>query len=155
MEDNASNALVMAGGVLLAIMILSLIVFTFKTSADFAKSYEENVEKLNLQAFNNQFEIYNREDITIQDMITVANLAKDINIKNGLEDDSKSPYYVQVLLYNGSKSLEKMSNSELIKFMEDNTFKDSTVETQKYKCKGIEYNPDTNKVSKIIFEKVD
>ena len=155
MEDNASNALVMAGGVLIAVMILSLIVFTFKTSADFAKSYDDNVAQLNLQAFNNKFEIYNRDDITIQDMITVANMAKDINIKNGLEKDTKSPYYIQVLLYNGSKSLEKMPNSELIEFMENNTFKDSTVDAQKYRCRGIEYNPDTSKVSKIIFEKVE
>ena len=57
MEENASNALVMAGGILIAIMIVSLGVITFQTAAKFAKDYENNVVSTTLQAFNTKFEI--------------------------------------------------------------------------------------------------
>lgn len=170
MEENASNALVMAGGVLLAIMILSLIVVSFKSSADFAKDYEENIEQLNLQAFNNQFEIYNnRSDLTIRDIVTVANLARDMNKKNGVENDEKSPYYIKVRIYGETKKLEKSSKEDLVAYMESHTFKEfnkdnAQADLQKYKCvgisdngmkEGIGYSDITKKVNAIIFKKIE
>lgn len=78
--ENASKALIMAGGVLIGVLILSLAVYLF---ADFgstsAQINEQNAEK-QLTQFNSQFTSYEgKEGLTIYDVITVASLAKENN----------------------------------------------------------------------------
>lgn len=155
MEENSTNALLIAAGVLIGVMIISLAVFLFKSSADFAESYYAGINSKTTQAFNNEFEIYNRDEVTIQDIISLANLARDTNIKNGVENDKNSSIYIQVIIYNGSKHLETMDREEIYQFMEENTFidNDPSKGEQKYRCKGIEYDQNTQRVNKITFEK--
>lgn len=154
MEENSTNALMIAAGVLISVMIISLAVYLFKSSADFAESYYADINSKATQAFNNKFEIYNTDEVTIQDMVSIANFARDTNIKNGVENDKNSSIYIQVILYNGSKHLETLDREDLYKFMEENTFVDNDPSKgeQMYKCKGIEYDENTQRVNKITFE---
>lgn len=84
--ENASKALVMAGGVLIGILILSLAVYLF---ADFgttvAEINEQNVQQQIVQ-FNSRFTSYEglKDDagnwkITIYDIISLASYAKEYN----------------------------------------------------------------------------
>ena len=154
MEENSANALIMAGGVLIAIMLISLAVYVFNASSNFAKTYYSEIDAKTIQAFNNKFEIYTRGDVTAQDIVSVANLARDTNITNEVENDKKDPVYIQVVLYNGSIHLEDMTREELYQFMEENSFidNDATKGQKKYKCKDIQYNENTQRVNKIVFE---
>ena len=52
--ENASNALMMAGGVLIGILLLSVLVVAFNGAADLAKSYDDSVSTTSLQAFKNK-----------------------------------------------------------------------------------------------------
>ena len=75
--ENASKALIMAGGVLIGILIISLAVYLF---ADFgttsAEINKENAER-QLEQFNTQFSTYlNRTNITGYELVSVVNLAK-------------------------------------------------------------------------------
>lgn len=79
--ENASKALLMAAGVLIGILILSLAVYLFvsfgATSAEVHKQNEQN----QIGQFNAQFTQYiGKDDITIYDVVTVANLATESNI---------------------------------------------------------------------------
>ena len=154
MEENAANALMIAAGVLISVLIISLAVFLFNSSSEFAESYYAEIDSKTTQAFNNEFEIYNRDDVTIQDIVSLANFARDTNIKNGVENDKNNSIYIQVILYNGSKHLETLDREEMYQFMEENTFIDNDPSNgeQKYKCKGIEYDENTQRVNKITFE---
>lgn len=154
MEENSANALIIAAGVLIGIMIISLAVFLFKSSSDFAESYYDDINSKTIQAFNNQFEIYNTDEVTIQDIVSLANLARDTNIKNGVENDKNNSIYIQVILYNGSMHLETLDREEIYQFMEENTFVDNdpTKGEKVYRCKSIEYEENTHRVNKIVFE---
>ena len=154
MEENAANALMIAAGVLISVLIISLAVFLFNSSSEFAESYYAEIDSKTTQALNNEFEIYNRDDVTIQDIVSLANFARDTNIKNGVENDKNNSIYIQVILYNGSKHLETLDREEMYQFMEENTFidNDPSKGEQKYKCKGIEYDENTQRVNKITFE---
>lgn len=155
MQENMSNALIMAGGVLLGILLVTLVVFTFMGSADFARNYEEKMEGINLEAFNRQFEIYQvkERDITIQDIISVGNLAKDINEKNGITDQ-RSEYYIKVTLQGTTVSnpaIESNTQEQRIELIKDYSLKaDRSV--QKFTCKDIKYSENTGRVNEIIFE---
>lgn len=77
--ENASKALIMAAGVLIGILIISLAVYLFvsfgSTSAEIHKQNDEQ----QIEQFNSQFTSYEGKKCTIYDVVTVANLATENN----------------------------------------------------------------------------
>lgn len=77
--ENASKALLMAAGVLIGILIISLAVYLFvsfgSTSAEIHKQNDEQ----QIEQFNSQFTSYEGKKCTIYDVVTVANLATENN----------------------------------------------------------------------------
>lgn len=77
--ENASKALVMAAGVLIGVLIISLGVYLF---VDFGSTSAEinaqNAEK-QITQFNSKFTSYADKELTIYDVITVVNYAKENN----------------------------------------------------------------------------
>lgn len=91
--ENASNALIIAGGILIGLLIISLAVYIFidfgSTSAKINKQNEEQ----QLIQFNSKFTVYEgKKDLTIHDIVTVAGYAKENNKYYG--DDDNDTYYV-------------------------------------------------------------
>lgn len=78
--ENASKALLMAAGVLIGMLVISLAVYLFisfgSTSAEIHKQNEEQ----QIAQFNSQFVSYEEKSCTIYDVVTVANLATENNI---------------------------------------------------------------------------
>ncbi len=79
--ENASKALVMAAGVLIGLLILSLAVYLFASFAGTsAELHRENAQK-QVDQFNSQFtSLVGKEGITIYDVVSIANLATETNI---------------------------------------------------------------------------
>lgn len=100
--ENASKAMFIAAGVLIGIMILSLAVYliiTFgSTSAEIAK--QKQLDQIN--QFNSQFTVYDgRKNLTIHEVITLANLATQSNINYDLDSSArgdKASMYVAVFV---------------------------------------------------------
>ena len=86
--ENASKALIIAGEILIGVIILSILAYLFSSASGLSQSYSEAEQKKVLDAFNNKFEIYNRNNLIIHDIITVANLAKQFNNENQLTRES-------------------------------------------------------------------
>lgn len=83
--ENASKALLIAGGVLIAILVLTLGVFIARNMADYTSKVYAQLEESERTEFNQQFLNYDkRKDLTSQDVITIINLAKDSNRSNNL-----------------------------------------------------------------------
>lgn len=78
--ENASKALIMAAGMLIGMLILSLAVYLFvsfgNTSAEVYKKNEEN----QLNKFNTQFTSYVGTELTIYDVVTILNRATENNV---------------------------------------------------------------------------
>ena len=80
--ENASKALIMAAGILIGVAILSLAVYLFVSFGSASTKIHEQNDANRINEFNTQFTSYvGKEDITIYDVITVANLATENNIK--------------------------------------------------------------------------
>ncbi len=78
--ENASKALLMAGGVLLGILILSLGVYLFTSFGGTSSRIHDNIEENQIAQFNSQFTKYvGNENVTIHDVVTMANLATENN----------------------------------------------------------------------------
>ena len=77
--ENASKAIMIAGGVLIGVLILSMFVYVFRAAARTNQSYDENQIQKQLEAYNSQFEIYNKDSNTISELLTLINLAYHTN----------------------------------------------------------------------------
>ena len=76
--ENASKALMMAAGILIGVAILSLAVYLFVSFGSASAEIHEQNDANRINEFNTQFTSYvGKEDITIYDVITVANLATE------------------------------------------------------------------------------
>ena len=96
--ENAVKALIMAAGVLIGIMIISIGTSLYSSLSEFVEESQESRNSLKIQQFNEQFTKYINCDkhgnieftLTIQDVITAANAAYDNN--------EKTDYYVTIKL---------------------------------------------------------
>lgn len=77
--ENASKALLMAGGILIAILILTLVVRSFTTISIFQKSRLSEEEQEQLVEFNEQYTKYLGQYVYGTEVITVIN--KSLNNK--------------------------------------------------------------------------
>lgn len=89
--ENASKALYMAGGILIAIVIASIMVYIFYRGSLLSYEFDSKLSDEELQAYNAEFEKYvNKETILAQDIISIINRAHSINQKN--EDEGGSDF---------------------------------------------------------------
>lgn len=88
--ENASKALIMAGGVLLAIMIVGLIIFAWGRFSSFYNQTDDLSEIKDVTEFNLQFTNYDREDVHGYELISLVNKVADYNFRYSTETDARS-----------------------------------------------------------------
>ena len=149
--ENASKALLMAASILIAMMVIGIGTYVFNIFGTFSKNQEEELYSYQISEFNAQFTKYETmEEITIHDIITLANYAKDYNQSNGITDTSDAAY-IQVNIQNigltGFNLQESSTDTKntLIKTSIDNKYK--------YELISIDYNTATSRVNRITFTK--
>lgn len=90
--ENASKALLMAGGVLIAVLIIGVLVYSMGTIGEYFTVQQSQEEIEQLTAFNNQYEAYNRKLLRGTDVISVMNKALNNNKKyteaNGYDEEA-------------------------------------------------------------------
>ncbi len=115
--ENATNAMLIAAGVLIGILILSLAVFLFADFSNSSRQIAETVQANQLIQFNSQFTIYeNRDDILIHDIISLHNLAKNNNQKYEGYTNFETEYKITISIQ-GEKELDKMTSEEYNKLI--------------------------------------
>lgn len=79
--ENASKALIIAGGMLIAMLVVSLLVWGFTSLSEFQKEKAAIVEREQILEFNKKFEAYNKNTVRGYQIISLSNLASDINTR--------------------------------------------------------------------------
>lgn len=82
--ENASKALLMAGGILIALMVIGALLLMFNQIGDYQKSQSSSVKDSQLAAFNQEFVKYTDSEIKGTDLISLANKIIDFNNKEGI-----------------------------------------------------------------------
>ena len=99
--ENASKALLMAAGVLIGILIISLGVYLFANFGGTSSQIHANIEQNQIEQFNSQFTTYvGKDNVTIHDVISMANLAtqNNQNYEFTKQDSTGNNNYIAVLL---------------------------------------------------------
>ena len=121
--ENISKALIIAGGVLLGIIIVSIFMVMFTRMSNMQLEQDEMIKVEQLAAFNAEYEAYNKKVMYGVDVITLINKAK----RNNEKYNGNSNYKITITL----DGVEMSNSSSLIE--EDK-------EKYIYKCTGMEYN---------------
>lgn len=124
--ENASKALLIAGGVLIAILILSVLVVTINIINSNQKTQEEALATEQLVKFNQKYEAYNKKALYGIDIITLKGMAKS---------DGEN---IQIIIKDKSGSIIDVDLN--------------TNKTAIFKCIDVEYN--NGRISKLEFEKI-
>lgn len=146
--ENASKALIMAGGVLIGILIISLAVYLFTDFGSTSAQINAQNSQKQITEFNSKFtayEEYKDEEgnwkITIYDIITLAGYAKENNEYYKDAEDEKIDVKI------GNETCLNRTSQELInKYVSNEKLK-------KFMCSGIKYNK-RGKVESITFKEV-
>ncbi len=85
--ENATKALLIAGGVLISMIIISMFYMIFGHMSQMVNDASEDAEKKELIAFNSKFEAYNKKIMYGIDIVSVINMAVDNNIQYGLSQN--------------------------------------------------------------------
>ncbi len=94
--ENASKALMMAGGMLVAVMVVSLLVLFFNNLSEWQGINESGEELEQIVEFNKQYEVYNR-NVYGSELLSIANKVADYN-KRQAENKGYVPIEVQVTI---------------------------------------------------------
>ena len=84
--ENASKALVMAGGILIAILVVGALLLMVNQIGSYEKAQTTNVKDSQLAQFNYDFERYTDDEITGADIISIINKVADFNNKEGVSN---------------------------------------------------------------------
>ncbi len=142
--ENASKALLMAGGVLIAILILTVVVILFNTYGQLAPTYEKELEENEIKKFNNNFTKFEgREDITIQEIVSLTNFAKQY--------EQETEIGIEVIF--SATDLTEKDEEYLINLIKDNSVNgDGTI--KHYKCNSANTEYEYGKVNVIKFQQI-
>lgn len=145
--ENASKALLIAAGVLIGILILSLAVYLFATFGGTSAEVNKQNAANQIAQFNSQFTSYEgKDDITIYNIATVANLAKENNSYYELTTNETGNYYIVVKI--GQRQIEGENYNDIIERIKNESLINN--ELPIYTCKT-EISPTTQRVKIVTF----
>lgn len=160
--ENASRALMMAAGVLIGVMIISIGVALFTSFSGYGRQITENIDQTKIDEWNTNYLKYeNSKEVTIHNIVSLANNAKQNNVKYELENEktyNENSYYVQVDI-GKQTNIEKLSEEEKNELLKANSLvadsevkNNLTYKVKYYTCAEIKVSLVTKRVIYIRFE---
>ena len=154
--ENASKALLIGGGVLIAILILSIGVYLFVTYGQIGETYEQNLTSGEIKKFNSNFiKFEGRDNITAQEIVTLYKFIKSYNEKNDIDISTS----IATLEVEGTSvkilrtSTAYLSEENLVEFIEQYSNEDTNpYQIIYFECTLLKYNENTGMVNKIVFK---
>lgn len=94
--ENASKALLMAGGILIALLIISLLLLMITNIGDYQRTKDSGAKATQIAKFNRDFERYTKDEIRGTDIISIINKIQDYNSRqvDNTENPSGTTNYV-------------------------------------------------------------
>ena len=111
--ENVSRALLIAAGIILGILLLSVMIYVFRQGARVNQTYDQKQITNQLELYNSKFEKYDRDNNTIMDVISLCNLALDINKDSNF--DPSNTVQIEIATSKGGNAKYELPNTDFIK----------------------------------------
>ena len=177
--ENASKALIMAGGILISIMIIGVLIYMWSSSSEWAKQNHKVELSEQIMAFNNQYEGYNKKLLRGTDVISAINRSESNNRRYAgrtiagyavKEEEMEEPnYYINVnfiMVESTVYTKENTGTSTSFTFKANEVYgmeeffstikpnEEAFVDFKRriFDCVRIEYNQRTGRVNYLLFK---
>jgi len=138
--ENAAKALLIAAGIMFAMMIISLIAYMSSSITEMGEAQESKRAAEQLAAFNAEYEAYNKQLMYGTDIVTVINKAQEDGITIVVNETT-----ITEASFTIGAVRENIRNAKLDR--DDPNFEGLRI----FRCEGIEYDTATGKVSRMEF----
>lgn len=152
--ENATKALIIAGGMLIAMLIVGLLTWGYTQLRNSQAAQVTEEERQQIVDFNERFEAYNRTTVRGYQMISLSNLVYDTNARYRDEEG-----YTPVTITVDGLSSETATGEDLVSYIQDNY--DNMTPDEKnalkqlyFQCTGVEYDVRNSRVVSMKFERV-
>ena len=146
--ENASKALIMAGSVLMAILVIGLLVFGYQSLSALEQSKENAKGDLKAEQYMERFEQFDRT-LYGSELLSLANLLEDYNNTDDVKDEGYSEMIIEVYTTGITNTTYfKEGKDNITKILEDKN--NIEEEISEYEVKNSDYN---NKSVKYYSEK--
>lgn len=158
--ENATKALIIAGGMLIAMLIAGLLVLGFNQIRSMRQEQADQEALQEILDFNERFEAYNRTTVRGYQMISLANLVYDTNSRF-TERDGYRPVTIIVdgfpSMENSNESLQGTDLVEYIQTYYDNMNSDqkNALKQMVFECTKVEYDSQNSRVLSMSFRKLN
>lgn len=157
--ENASKALIMAGSVLIAIVILGVLIYVLNSASDNQRSSQKIEVAEQLDIFNKEYEAYNRNLLRGTDIVSVMNKAESNNKKYGVAHQNEPNYLMQIEfemideIQEGNTNLKPNIRYTLKDFLniKNNNAVFTELKRRVFDCKQIKYHNITGRVYYMLF----
>lgn len=137
--ENASKALLIAGGMLVTMLVLSIGVYLFNNFSNTATEYQKTEETAEIQQYNANFiKFEEKTDIKIHEIITLVNFAKQYN--------KQTETSISIKL--GTEELNVLEDDKIIE-------KISEKANEEFTCKEMKDNDEDGRIDLISFVKTN
>ncbi len=141
--ENATRALTMAGGILIALMILGALFLMFNNLSSYQNQNDASTKDTQIAEFNNQFEPYNKDNLTLMELYSVYNKVQSNNKKN-------PEYKIDIdITFNGNHEGDLNSNFQNNNF---SAISESEKTNSKFKCVQLKRKGVDGRINYIKFE---
>lgn len=134
--ENASKALLMAGGILIALLVIGALVLMFGNLQDYQMKKNASIDQSEVADFNNQFEPYNKNNLTLMELKSVYN---KITSNNAIHPEYKIDHNIDSVYPGINTPFEDIPENDKI--------------NMRFECIKIEYGHEGGKISKMNFKK--
>lgn len=153
--ENASKALIMAGGMLIALMIMALMVNTYQKKQNLFNQQQTQIQTQQLIAFNKEFESYNKKLLRGVEVVSLINRAISNNVK--YENDKNYEIKIDFIIKEQADSLAPGNyNIEYYnKNIKDNSTAFTDLKRKIFKCSDLKYSSTSGRVNYMKFEEIE
>ena len=123
--------------ILIALLILGSLVLLFANLQDYQNKTDSSTKQSQIAAFNNQFEPYNKDDLTLMELKSVYNKI--------VSNNKKYPEYVI------QTNIETVYSNINIAFSQ---IEEEHKQNKIFECTVIEYNNPDGRISRMFFAEV-
>lgn len=107
--ENASKALIMAGSILLALLVIGALIFMFREVGSNRQSDQEEVKQAQINEFNKSYLSYEKT-LYGSELLSLVNKMEDYNKKENQENNGYTPMEITITIKQATGSLFKAGN---------------------------------------------